>query len=299
MSRLTVAVLTYLRPADLAAVVPMLVEQVAEVGGGSVLVVDNDPDCGAREQVAAFGSGVCYVHEPAPGIAAARNRALEEADADLVVFIDDDERPRPGWLAALLATYQASRPAAVVGPVVSEYEVEPEQWVRDGHFFDRRRLPTGTEIDVAATNNLLLDLTQVGDLRFDVRFGLSGGSDTLFSRALVRAGGRMVWCDEAIVVDVVPAARATRRWVVRRAFRSGNSWSRTSLALADSSAEAWRARAACTGRGVIRCAGGAARWVAGVLTGSRPLRARGVRTVMRGSGMLAGAWGATYVEYKR
>jgi len=296
--RVVVAVLTYRRPADLAAVLPELVAQVGDVGG-RVLVVDNDPEAGARAAVDSFGAPVDYVHEPAPGIAAARNRALDEADADLLVFVDDDERPRPGWLVALLDTYRDSRPAAVVGPVVSEYEVPPDPWVSAGRFFDRRRLPTGTEIEVAATNNLLLDLAQVGALRFDVRFGLTGGSDTLFSRALHRSGSRMVWCDEAVVVDVVPASRVTREWVLRRAYRSGNSWSRTSLVLADGPAAALGARLSCTARGVVRCLGGAARWGIGVLTGSVVHRARGRRTLMRGAGLVAGAWGGVYAEYGR
>ena len=82
-----------------------------------------------------------YVHEPEPGIAAARNRALDEAGpADLLVFIDDDERPVDGWLARLVETYRVDRPTAVVGPVVSEYEQQPDAWVSAGRFFDRRRL---------------------------------------------------------------------------------------------------------------------------------------------------------------
>ena len=41
-------------------------------------------------------------------------------------------------------------------------------------------------------------------------------------RALLRrlhaAGYAMIWCDEAVVTDVVPVARLTREWVLRRAF---------------------------------------------------------------------------------
>lgn len=307
---LVLAVLTFRRPDDLAEAVPALVAQLTEAAAPAgfasacVLVVDNDPDGGARGQVEAFGPPVRYVHEPTPGIAAARNRALDVAGPAVLVFVDDDERPEPGWLAALLATFTAPgtpAPAAVVGPVVSRYEVEPDPWVRDGRFFDRRRLPTGTSIDVAATNNLLLDLRHpaLADLRFDERFGLTGGSDTLYTRTLVRRGGRMVWCDEAVVVDVVPAARVTRTWVLRRAFRSGNSWSRVALALAEGPLEATRERLVCTARGVVRCVGGGARWLVGVLTASRAHRAKGRRSLMRGAGMVAGAWGSVYTEYRR
>nr|WP_284288167.1 glycosyltransferase family A protein [Angustibacter aerolatus] len=76
-----IAVLTYRRPDDLAQVLPALVVQAAATAPRArVLVVDNDPDAGAREAVAAFAAdGVEYAHEPQPGIAAARNRALDAA----------------------------------------------------------------------------------------------------------------------------------------------------------------------------------------------------------------------------
>lgn len=309
--RTVVGALTYKRPDDLRAALPMLVEQAALLDPpAQVLVVDNDPEGGARDVVedlarrsaADGGPVVRYAHEPEPGIAAARNRAFDEcADADVLVFIDDDERPVPTWLRLLVDTYLLDRPEAVVGPVVSEYEQEPDAWVTAGRFFDRRRLPTGTVTDVAATNNLLLDLHRVRalGLRFDERFGLSGGSDQLLTRQLAQAGGRLVWCDEAVVVDVVPPDRVTRRWVLARAYRNGNTWGRTSVVLADGALGRTVARARITGQGLVRAAGGAARLAFGTVTGSLAHQAKGRRTYARGTGMIAGAYGTVYVEYAR
>jgi glycosyltransferase involved in cell wall biosynthesis len=301
--RVVIAVLTYRRPGDLAEALPALVGQARTVDPpADVLVIDNDPDGGAADVVAGVGSDlVRYVHEPTPGIAAARNRALAESDHDVLVFIDDDERPSPGWLAALLEVYGRDRPAGVAGRVVSEYSVEPDPWIVAGRFFERLRHPTGTRVPAAATNNLLLDLAQVRalGLRFDPRLGLSGGSDNLFTRQLVRRGGRLVWCDEAYVVDVVPPSRLTRSWVLRRAYRTGNTEARASVDLAQGTAERAFARLRETGRGGVRLAGGAARWGAGLLRRSVGERARGRRTLARGSGMVAGAWGVVYAEYAR
>ena len=106
MSRVLVAVLTYRRPGDLADLLPLLAAQRRSVAGRKVelLVVDNDPEGGAAGQVAAAAAtwgGLAYAHEPRPGIAAARNRALDEAaEHDVLVFLDDDERPSPGWRLA-------------------------------------------------------------------------------------------------------------------------------------------------------------------------------------------------------
>ena len=309
--RVRVAVLTYRRPADLAQLLPRLVEQARAVSDSGtiadVLVVDNDPTRSAAALVGAFLAGpgdveVHYEHEPVPGIAAARNRALRTAAAvDLLVFIDDDERPCPDWLPLLLDTHARHRGAAVVGPVVSQFAVPPPDWVTAGRFFDRLRRPTGSLVTVAATNNLLLDLHEVRRLgcEFDQEFGLSGGSDTLFTRQLHRAGGRLVWCDEAVVTDVVPPERATRSWVLRRALRSGNSWSRTTLALAATPAARLPARLRLTAAAVARLLAAAARTVVGLTARSQAQRARGARTAARGLGLLLGAWGYVYQEYRR
>ncbi|MCW2900615.1 MAG: hypothetical protein JWO67_2880 [Streptosporangiaceae bacterium] len=305
--RCTIAVLTFRRPDDLSAVLPMLVEQAREVATPAlqidVLVVDNDPVGGGRAVVAPFaGSGVRYVVEPEPGIAAARNRALTEAaESAFLVFIDDDERPHDGWLRSLLDLQARTSAAAVAGAVVSDFAAPLDPFVAAGGFFERRRPPSGTRIRVAASNNLLLDMDVVRTegLRFDPQFGLSGGSDTLFTRLLAATGATMVWCAEAVVTDHVPPARTSRDWVLRRSFRYGNSGARVDLALARTPAGRLVARLRSVARGLSRVAVGAGRWCVGVLTGSTAHRARGLRTLVRGGGMLAGAFGGVYQEYRR
>lgn len=304
--RITVAVPTFRRPADLADLLPRLLQHVVEVSAGGryvaeVLVVDNDPAASAAAVVAGM-PGVRYVTEARPGIAAVRDRALDEAaDSRLLAFIDDDERPRDGWLAALVGTWEDSRAAAVSGRVLAEYTAPVDPWIEAGRFFVRRQLPTGTPIDVAATGNLLLDLDQVraAGTRFESSLGLAGGEDTLFSRSLARAGARMVWCDESAVFDRVPAERMTRRWVLTRAWSHGNATVLTELRLTAGSAARLRVRARGLGRGVLRLGGGGARWALGVAVRADRHQARGARALFRGAGMVGGALGVVYEEYAR
>ena len=328
---LTVAIPTYRRPGAVArALRAVLAEAGACRGDGAgpggpieVLVIDNDPDGSAREAVAGAaggalgaaagsdaaagpGAAVRYVVEPAPGVSAVRNRALDEtADRALLVFIDDDEEPEAGWLRGLLSTRRDTGAAAVAGLVVPDYEAEPGPWLRAGGFFDRQSWPTGTRRPVAATNNLLLDLGAVraAGLRFDEAFGATGGEDALFTRSLVAAGGVIVWCDEARVRDRVPAARLERAWVLRRRRSHAATAVRVELALAGPGAH--------PGIRVRALAGGCARVLAGLgrmaLGGlgagsGRGLvhRARGARLVARGSGMAAAAVGrGAHREYGR
>lgn len=59
------------------------------------------------------------------------------------------------------------------------------------------------------------------------------------------------------------------------------------------------ARISLTVGGAARVAQGSARWAAGRLARSVSRDARGQRTLNRGLGMMAGAWGHVYAEYKR
>jgi succinoglycan biosynthesis protein ExoM len=306
----TVAVLTFRRNDELRELLPLILQQLQDQPADGevtdVLVVDNDPAAAARPTVDALGdSRVRYACEPAPGIAAARNRALDEcADRDILVFIDDDERPTERWLRGLLDTRAEFAVDAVAGPVRSEFYGPVDPWIEAGAFFGRRHrthVTTGTAISVAATNNLLLDLRAVRRLgvRFPLDVGMAGGEDNLFTRTLVRRGARMVWCSEALVTEAVPAERATRRWVLLRSLSSGNVLARVLLRTGPAGPAAIRLRASLLFGGAARIFGGAARCLIGYVTGSLTHRARGLRTAIRGVGIVLGASGYSYQAYKR
>ena len=305
-SSLAIAVLTFRRQAELAALIPVLLKQaetVDHVADAYVLVVDNDPGRSAEVVVAQFANqSVVYAHEPEPGIATARNRALSTAEkTDLLVFIDDDEIPAPDWLRNLLRTYDQYQSVGVVGNVLREYEVTPDPWITAGRYFDRDPIETGVRVHAAGTGNLLLDLNQVRryDVWFDPIFGLSGGSDTLFTSQLVRAGGELVWCADAPVYEQIPASRLSRKWVVTRAFRIGNGGSRTALALTTSVPERTAVRVKEVGAGLARIGGGGLKYIVGKVTRNMELDARGTRTAVRGAGRLSGAFGYHYdKEYR-
>jgi hypothetical protein len=181
------------------------------------------------------------------------------------------------------------------------FEIVPDPWIPAGRFFQRQRYQTGTEVPAAGAGNLLLDLDVVRSLglRFDERFGTSGGEDTFFTRTIVRAGHRIVWCDEAVAIDVVPAQRLNRAWVLERARRIGNSRSRVSVLTAEPGLERAFVRARLIAQAAVRLIGGGGRLLLGKLLNSTEHHARGAKTFGRGHGMLVGALGGVIFGYGR
>jgi GT2 family glycosyltransferase len=95
----TVAVCTYNRPHTLVRAVRSLLGQ--NPPPAEILVVDNGPDQSSRDLVARDFPGVRAVVERTQGLDFARNRALETASQDIVIFLDDDAVASPGWAAAM------------------------------------------------------------------------------------------------------------------------------------------------------------------------------------------------------
>jgi GT2 family glycosyltransferase len=196
-----------------------------------VVVVDNDPEESARsvcDEVAARRAyPIHYVVEKNRGIAFARNAALAVAlsNSDFVAFIDDDEVPEPDWLSELLRVQKFYNADVVTGPCLPQYLEPPPSWVVEGGFHELPRYPTGTQRHMAFTNNVLVRTAvfESVDRYFDESMALSGGEDDEFFSRAYRAGFRIVWADNAIVHESVPASRSTVGWLVRRGFRVGTS----------------------------------------------------------------------------
>lgn len=107
---LAVVVSTYKRPQGLRRLLSALVPQIAGKPERTVVVVNDGSHDAEYEAVVAGFAGMVQYH-PLPsnlGIAAARNEAARRADADYVVFTDDDCLPPPFWLDWLAARLSAN-----------------------------------------------------------------------------------------------------------------------------------------------------------------------------------------------
>lgn len=224
-----VCVCTYRRPEFL----PRLLERVTkQITNGlftySIVVVDNDKLRSAEGLVSDFAASsrisVRYFVEPVQNIAMARNKAVRNACGDYLAFIDDDEFPTESWLLTLYEACRKYDVDGVLGQVNPYFDKEPPKWIRLGDFWQRPTYPTGTTVDGARgrTGNVLLkrDVFPAGEEPFRPEF--RAGEDKDFFTRMIEAGRVFVWCNEAVVYEVVPPERWKRSYLVKRSLFQGS-----------------------------------------------------------------------------
>jgi len=292
LDHVLIAIATYKRPDGLYALLKSL--ETSTSRSFDVLVVDNDASGSARTIVQASPLSIRYVVEPKPGIAAARNRAVDEFEEyEAVVFVDDDEYVSKGWLDRLLEYAAHSDAGVITGPVQSIFPAGAPNWVVKGGFIQRPFWPHGSILTAGATNNTLVKIrewTRAGSPRFDDTFSATGGSDAKFFSELLAQGTRIEYCATAIVFEPVLAERMKLKWLVRRGYRNGIVSARI-WALKHGSVRTLLKGLLMTVNGLIRTLGD--------LVLGRGWRASSVNAFLNGLGVISALIGIRVHEYKR
>jgi len=192
-----------------------------------IIVIDNDCNKTAFSTVERFNKKssceVVYDVEPQQGISYARNRALQNVDAEFVAFLDDDEVVDDIWLITMFNALNKYKADIVFGPVIGIFPESAPEWARNHHAFKRPMNITGTILTNGGSGNVLLSSKTLGDPKqlFDPSYALTGGEDSDFFYRLYLNGKTLVWCNEAVVREHIFPNRLTTDWVYRRSFRGG------------------------------------------------------------------------------
>jgi succinoglycan biosynthesis protein ExoM len=230
--RIDIGICTYRRPALRETLESLFALTPPEATRLRLIVADNDAVPSARDLVQSFQARspfpIHYVHCPKSNISIARNACLTACEADYLAFIDDDETATPEWLVALVRKARETGAEAVLGPVRALYGSESAAWMRRGDFHSTMPVWVNGRIITGYTCNTLLDMRSplVEGRRFALALGQSGGEDTHFFSQLTESGGRIEFAEDALVLEPVPASRASFTWLAKRRFRSGQTHGR-------------------------------------------------------------------------
>ena len=233
--QVTVIVCTYDRLADLREVLDDLLAQT--YNDYEILVVDNNSTDGTAEYVQALtktAPRVRYCLEPRQGKSFALNRAIQEAQGDIMAFTDDDCQMPPGWLEVLVTAYRETQADAVGGPARPRWEGEPSPLTLKlyglGVFpatFDRgnRRRPVDWLIGCNMSFRQAVFDRVTG---FNTEVGPKGrgpgyGEEVDFCARAGEAGCEILYDPDVWIWHKVPRQRQSLSYVLRSAFRAGGA----------------------------------------------------------------------------
>jgi hypothetical protein len=231
------------RPEEISECVAACTAHGVLAGGGEIIVVDN----GVTPLGLAFGTGVRVVREPIAGLSRARNAGARVAANDLLVYLDDDARPAPGWIESLRDAFCDPRVVIAGGPIYPLWPAErPAGWPAAGleSFFGGLSLGdadfefTGrAEVYGGNWGVRRATLEAVGG--FDVQFGAGeggslGGEEFMAATHVHRLGlGAGRYVTAAGVGHRIEADKVDEGYMALRAFRNGVETVRYEQAAAD------------------------------------------------------------------
>lgn len=239
MTTMTVSVCSYNRADRLPGLVAALRRQECPIPF-DILIIDNNSKDNTQqvlaELAAAEGAPLRYVLEPDPGIVPARNRALEEClDRTYMVFMDDDEIPKPGMLAGAIDAFEREGAECAGGRIKVPFEPgERPEWLQDELLGFLAELDHGPKSFWVTdhttplwTSNVAYRMALFSDgLRFDKRYNRVGkagcsGEDWVMFEALLERKAKIRYRPDMEVEHHVEKWRFTRSYFLKLHYTAG------------------------------------------------------------------------------
>ena len=228
---LTVAICTRNRADSLARTLESFTKLVIPPGvEWELIIVDNGSSDHTKNAISHFSSllPIRGVYEPTPGLSNARNRAVDEARGEYILWTDDDVIVDPNWLAAYAEAIERWPHAAIFGgKTIPEFEPPTPAWfvacqeelaamlaARDFGDeplqIDTDKLPFGA--------NYALRMSEQKRFPYDPLLGACTGrnrvgEETAVLSAIMREGGVGYYVPDARVQHLIGRERQTLKYI--------------------------------------------------------------------------------------
>jgi glucosyl-dolichyl phosphate glucuronosyltransferase len=241
-TKITIAVPTHNRADSLARTLASLGRlTLGDLRAVECLVIDNDSTDHTAAVVEQFSRASplnCRrIFEPRLGSSFARNRAIDEAAGDFLLFIDDDAVAEPAWAAELTQALERGPLDAACGLVLPQWGVPPPPWLGPRLYpklaihDEQNVFGQGLEKADALHNYFSVNLglrrsavERFGRFREDLgvrgRRAFSGEDTELFAR-IIGQGGKMGFVPSARVYHFIEVGRMRPRYLMAKSFAFG------------------------------------------------------------------------------
>lgn len=157
------------------------------------------------------------------GRATARNRGVEAAKGERIIFLGDDVMVKPGWLKCHLERGIGQKYLALLGPYALMENRSYSSAFRaavDPVRFDWIKNPEDVGFEFFFTGNISMDrglFNEIGG--FDTRFTTYGWEDIDFGLRFKKSGGKIIYDECAKAVHEHPAMTRSELW--KREYSNG------------------------------------------------------------------------------
>lgn len=236
----SICVCTYKRPGLLKICLNRLLRQnssrILEI-----IIIDNDLKRSAENIVQSIldenlhnSFTVIYDVEPLQNISLARNRAIYNSRGKYIAMIDDDEYPlNDDWIDQFIKVIESYSAHGVFGPVINKYPKNVPDWRKIKIFPEPGYWKTGVKVtkprgvgNVMFKRESLFKRRYISNYIFNPEYGRTGGEDAELITWLLNQGATLVWCDEAVVCQIIEPRKLELQYHIKRNLQFGNNCTR-------------------------------------------------------------------------
>lgn len=238
--KVSVIICTYNRVAYLPRALEALASQTVPCQDFEILLIDNNSRDNTPEVCRDFQEkhpelNFRYLVESRQGLSFARNRGIDEAQSDVLIFIDDDAFAAPDYLQNTIRFFESTPDAAAAGGrIYPLFESKRPDWLPDilmslmsvidlgdqVRLF-KKKFPIGANMSfrrkaIQAYGNFNVKLGRRGD-------NLEGAEEKDLFLKIIAAGEKVYYIPDAIVQHVIPEKRLSFDHFRRQAIGIGYS----------------------------------------------------------------------------
>ena len=225
---ISILICTYKRPFLLQKCIESILKQNT-VALYEIIVVDNDIERSAQCITEMFNFSVQYFCQPLKGLSHARNMAVEKANGNFILFIDDDEYADSSWVDNMINCQQKYHADVVLGQVIYVIPDKFPSYIKNSFYFTRKQRVCGeiASVNEGYTGNTLVrkELFNLRRPPFSVEFNHTGGEDSDFFNFLLSKGANIVFSNEAVIYETQDDQRLAVSWFFKRGYRTGYNYS--------------------------------------------------------------------------